>query len=122
MPWELTVLHPHGHRLGSPNEVKATLSRVWPELQWETVEPPSPPMTVGILETDSFSFEAHGFEGDPVEDFYLDIRGDGDPVPLLMRLKSQAGWSLKEMLTGRVLDERGMRERWANFRQMRDGA
>ena len=122
MPWELTVQHPNGHRLGSPKEVTAALSRVWPELQWETLEPPSPPMTVGILEDDSFSFEVHGFDADPVEDFYLDIRGNGDPTPLLMQLKTQAGLSIKELATGRLLDERQLRERWANYRQLSDAS
>lgn len=149
MPWELTIQHPNGHRLGSPKEVQAALSRVWVQLHWEIVPPlleeikdqpdhpvhqqiptwdpetrrrASLPRTVGILEDEAFSFELYGIDDDPVEDFYLDVRGNGDPTPVLMQLKRQAGWSIKELATGRILDERQIRERWDNFRQMRDGA
>src|SRR5262245_20191330 len=145
MPWELTVLHPHGHRLGSPKEVKAAISRAWPELQWEVLpplleeikdQPDHPvhaqlptwtpemrrraalPKTVGILETEAFSFELYGFEDDPVEDFYIDVRGNGDPTPALTRLKKEAGWSLKELATDRFLDDRQIRERWDNYRRL----
>ena len=149
MPWELTVLHPHGHRLGSPKEVKSAISRVWPELQWEVLPPLleeikdqpdhpvhallptwSPemrrraalPKTVGILDVEAVSFEIYGVDDDPVEDFYVDVRGDGDPTPTLMRLKKTAGWSIKELAIDRFLDERQLRERWDNFRRMRDEA
>ena len=146
MAWELTVVHPNGHRLGSPREVMATLSRVLPEVEW-TVVPPlleqieedpghparaqmaswneetrrraALPKTVGCLEGDGFSFEIFGLDDDPVEDFYLDVRGSGDPTPTLMRLKTQARWSLRELATGRTLDEAQMRERWDLFRAMR---
>jgi len=149
MPWELSVAHPNGHRLGSPKEVKAKLSRVWPQLEWETApplleqiqeDPEHPvhallptwsaemrrraalPKTVGMLEGASFSFEIFGLDDDPVEDFYLDVRGNGDPTPTLMQLKSQVGWVLKELATDRILDQRQLQERWANFLRMRDDA
>jgi hypothetical protein len=120
MAWELTIQHPNGHRLGSPKEVQAKLSRVWPELEWHLQE--SAPRMVGVLEDEAFSFELYGLDDDPVEDFYLDVRGNGDPAPALMQLKTQAGLSIKELATDRILDERGIRERWANFRQMRDAS
>src|SRR6185503_8677119 len=118
MPWELSVAHPNGHRLGSPKEVTTKLSRIWPALEW-VLSPPlleqiqdqpdhpfhkliptwSPemrrraalPKLVGALEGEGFSFEIFGLDDDPVEDFYLDVRGNGDPTPLLTQLKSQAG-------------------------------
>ena len=80
------------------------------------------PKTVGMLEGDSFSFEIFGLDDDPVEDFYLDVRGNGDPTPMLMQIKTQAGWVLKELAIDRSLDERQLQERWANFRRMRDDA
>jgi len=118
MAWELTILHPNGHRLGSPKEVQAKLSRLWPQLEWHAQE--ARPRTVGVLEADALSFEIYGLDDDPVEDFYIDVRGSGDPAPLLMQLKTQAGLSIKEMATDRLLDERLIRERWANFRQLSD--
>lgn len=121
MAWELTIQHPNGHRLGSPREVQAKLSRVWPQLEWH-VDLPALPKTVGILETEAFSFELYGLDDDPVEDFYLDVRGSGDPTALLIQLKTQAGLSIKELATDRILDERQIRERWANFRRMRDAS
>ena len=119
MAWELLIVHPNGHRLGSPREVKAKLVRVWPQLEWH-VDLPALPKTVGMLEGEGFSFELYGLDDDPVQDFYLDVHGNGDPTPLLMQLKTQAGWSIKEVLTDRILDERQIRERWVNFRQLRD--
>ena len=121
MAWELTIQHPNGHRLGSPGEVQAKLSRVWPELEWH-LDLPALPKTVGMVEGDGFSFELYGLDDDPVEDFYLDVRGNGDPTPLLMQLKTQAGLSIKELATDRILDERALRERWENFRRIRDAS
>jgi len=120
MAWELTVLHPNGHRLGSPKEVQAKLSRLWPQLEWHAQE--ARPRTVGVLESGAFSFELYGFDDDPVEDFYIDVRGNGDPTPLLLQLKTVAGLSIKEMATDRLLDERLLRERWTNFRELRDAS
>lgn len=148
MPWELTVVHPNGHRLGSPKEVTAALSRVLPELEWVVVPPlleeikdqpdhpahallptwseetrrrASLPKTVGSLEGDGFSLEIYGVDEDPVEDFYIDVRGDGDPTPVLLRLKTQARWSIKELAIGRfLLDEAQLRERWDNYRALRN--
>ena len=120
MAWELTIHHPNGHRLGSPKEVQSKLSRLWPQLEWH-IDLPSPPKTVGMLEGDGFSFELYGFDDDPVEDFYLDVHGSGDPTSLLMQLKTPAGLSIKELATDRrLLDERQLRERWANYRQLSD--
>ena len=120
MPWELTVQHPNGHRLGHPKEVQAKLSRVWPQLEWHVQD--AAPKTVGVLETETLSFELYGFEDDPVQDFYIDVRGNGDPTPMLMQLKTQGGLTLKELATDRILDERQLRERWAGFQRMRDEA
>lgn len=148
MAWELTIVHPNGHRLGSPKEVMTALLRAWPELEWVVVpslveqiqdQPDHPlhaalptwspetrrraalPTTAGVVEGDDFSFEVTGIDYDPVEDLYLDVRGNGDPAPMLLRIKSQCGWSLKEMATDlRLLDERTLRERWGNFRRLRD--
>ena len=120
MAWELTILHPNGHRLGSPQEVQAKLSRLWPQLEWHEQE--ARPKTVGVLEGDAFSFELYGLDDNPVEDFYIDVHGNGDPTPLLMQLKTVAGLSIKEMATDRLLDERLIRERWSNFRQLRDAS
>ena len=120
MAWELTIQHPNGHRLGSPKEVQAKLSRVWPELDWHAQD--AAPRTVGVLETETLSFELYGLDDDPVVDFYLDVRGIGDPTALLMQLKKQGGFTIKEMATDRILDDRQLRERWDNFRQLRDGA
>ncbi|MBI3856711.1 MAG: hypothetical protein HY293_13570 [Planctomycetes bacterium] len=149
MPWELTILHPHGHRLGSPKEVMTALSRAWPELDWLTLPPlleqigdqPDHPLhaqlptwspearrraalprTVGVLEDEGFSVEISGLEDDPVEELYADVRGNGDPTPALLRLKKQSGWSLKEMVMDRFLDERQVKERWDNYKRMRDAA
>lgn len=115
MAWELTVRHSNGHRLGSPKEVMAALSRALPELQWHERE--TLPRTVGCLEDGGFSLEIYGLDDDPVEDFYLDVRGGGDPIPTLMRLKTQARWSIQELALGRSLDEAQMRERWAGLQR-----
>jgi hypothetical protein len=120
MAWELTVQHPNGHRLGSPREVQTKLSRVWPDLEWHDQE--AAPRTVGVLETEAFSIELYGLDDDPVVDFYLDVRGDGDPTPVLMQLKAQGGLTIKELATDRLLDERLLQERWANFRRLRDAS
>jgi hypothetical protein len=37
-----------------------------------------------------------------------------------MRLKKDAGWSIKVPATDRFLDERQLRERWDNFRRNGD--
>ena len=120
MAWELTIQHPNGHRLGSPKEVQDRLSRAWPQLEWHAQE--AAPKLVGVLEGEGFSLELYGLDDNPVVDFYLDVRGNGDPTPLLMQLKTQAGLSIKELATDRLLDERLLRERWANFRQLRDAS
>jgi hypothetical protein len=120
MAWELTIQHPNGHRLGSPKEVQAKISRVWPQLEWHVQE--AAPKTVGVLDTESVSFELYGLDDDPVEDFYIDVRGDGDPTPLLLQLKKQGGLTIKELATQRILDDRQLQERWENYRQLRDGA
>lgn len=145
MAWELTLVHPHGHRLGSPNEVKTAIAKAWPDLDWmefpslmEQIQdqPEHPahaemaswsaeqrrraalPTTVGVLETGTISLEVSGIDDDPVHELYVDVRGDGDPTAILLRIKSEIRWSIKELLTDRFLDERTIRERWDNFRRL----
>jgi hypothetical protein len=144
MAWELNVVHANGHRLGSPKEVMAAISRALPDVGWEVVpplleqikdDPDHPvhaqlptwseearrraalPKTVGCLEGDGFSFEIYGIDDDPVEDFYIDVRGGGDPIAALMRLKTQHRWSIKEVALNRPLDESQLRERWDAHRR-----
>lgn len=146
MAWELSVVHPNGHRLGRPKEVMAAISRALPDLQWVELPPlleeikdqPDHPLhqilpmwtaeqrrraalprTVGTLEGEGFAFEVYGFEDDPVEDFYLDVSGDGEPTPTLMKLKTGTRWAIKELAIDRFLDEAQMRERWATFLERR---
>src|SRR5205823_8706122 len=100
MAWELTIVHPNGHRLGSPKETMSALARAWPELEWVVVpslveqiqdQPEHPvhaqlptwsaearrraslPTTAGVFEGDAFSFEITGIDDDPVEDLYVDV-------------------------------------------------
>jgi len=143
MPWELALVHPNGHRLGSSNEVKATLSKAWPQLQWKVVpsllerikdQPDHPyhalipkwdaetrrraglPRTIGSLEGEGFSLEVFGIDENPVQDLDLEIRGSGDPISALFQIRTLAGWSIKELATGRFLDERQAKDRWTQFR------
>jgi len=142
MAWELSIVHPNGHRLGRPKEVMAALSGALPELEWVELPPlleeiqgqPDHPLhkvlpgwsaeqrrraglprTVGSFEGEGFSLEVYGLEEDPIEDFYIDVHGDGDPTPTLRLLKTRTRWAVKELATDRFLDETQLRERWAAF-------
>jgi hypothetical protein len=70
---------------------------------------------VGSFEGEGFSLEVYGLEEDPIEDFYIDVHGDGDPTPTLRLLKTRTRWAVKELATDRFLDETQLRERWAAF-------
>ena len=149
MPWDLVIVHPNGHRLGRPNEVKAMLARAWPQVQWQILpplleriknQPDNPfhaliptwsaemrqraalPRTVGALEEELCSFEIFGIDEDPVQNLDVEVRGRGNPIPTLLRLQSLLRWSIRELATGRFLDEREAQNRWTEFTKNQDAA
>jgi hypothetical protein len=107
--------------LGTLDEVRDHISSVWPETTW-TVEPPllemmkasgndlwkhwseemvayaSESKLRGLYQGAGFTVELFGFEQHtPLRFLLLDVRGRGNPIPVLKALCEPKGWCIAEM-------------------------
>jgi hypothetical protein len=147
MPWELTIRSPDNADLGDTATVREKITAAIPGIQFH-IEPSGakqiaaaraigvefpeiirkhmegrPARLQALFEGDAFVMELYGFDSQPVSLFYVDIRGNGNPMPALAALCVTNGWVAIENASGQPLiladpSSAG----WQSFRKYRDGA
>ena len=143
MSWDLTVRSAEGS-IGRLDAVRHTLSRIFPAIRFGSE--PSGVEKVRAAETQGIKFPAflretmisqpakHGAEleiagvslrfyfgsEDMVRDIHLEVRGAGDPFPLLRQLAGVEGWHVVDDATGDVLADgvQPAKTGWATYQKM----
>jgi hypothetical protein len=147
MPWELTIRSSDNAALGDTATVREKITAAIPGIQFH-VEPSGPEKIIAaramgvefpdfvrkhmessparleaLFEGDAFIMEMYGFDSQPVSMFYVDIRGNGNPMPALAALCVPNGWAAIENASGQPLNLTGSTASvWQSFRKYRDGA
>jgi hypothetical protein len=150
MPWEVTIRRADGSSLGDRGEVVRRISEAVSAMTW-VEEPPflerikdmpdhpfhaliptwpeevrasfSRPKLYGDFEGDRFSIRVYGFEGQPISAVNAEVRGDGNPMPVLAALCLPNGWVAIDNRSGQPVElSGGAAAGWEEFRQYRDRA
>ena len=141
MPWELEIAASGGGRLGSSRHVQGQLSGVFPDIQ--TFTQPSgqdrlaamqeagrtPPPFIAERLADvpakaGADLELDGchvrflFDAEEVTRVMVEVRGDGDPAPIIQALAAIDGWVLID--DGSLVDPASP-DGWQRFRTLADG-
>jgi hypothetical protein len=143
MSWDLTIRSIEGS-LGSLEAVRQTISRIFPSARFGSepsgVEKVSAAESQGIkfpsvirenmisqpakhgadVETEGVSLRFYFGSKDVVRDIVLEVRGVGDPFPLLRKLGTVVGWQIIDDSTGAVLteDAQPTGTGWAKYQRM----
>ena len=130
MSWDLAV--DAAGPLGTPAEVRQKIDAVVRGVEW-TDE------TEGSVEQDGYSLEFYltDFDADdesdeeadgpdpnaPVQSLLISVRGSGDPLPVLVKLCKDNGWSLTDTGNDEAIDlDNPSSEGWREFQGFRDRA
>ena len=146
MPWEVTIRRSAGESLGSITAVLDQVQAALPGVQLyrepsgadrvaaaraRGVEFPDPirqiferqPARVrAVLEENGVSVLLYGFEADPLVALHAEVRGDGDPVPILAAVCRPRGWIAVDDAAGQPVDLAGAAAGWEAFRAYRERA
>jgi hypothetical protein len=150
MPWGVWIVRPDGAALGSREEVTGRIMASWPEVNWheepslmdQISDAPNHPMRPliaswseaqrarfsrrklrGRLVSGGLSVELFGFESEPLASIGTEIRGAGNPTPLLARLCLDNGWAIKDEASQALVDlSAGVSLQWEQFCRHRDEA
>jgi hypothetical protein len=142
MPWELTIINgtPDNRKpLGSRDDVIAALAKALPGAELQ--RPPIPPEEILAMlppvlrdavtrpkleadfECDEFSIQFYTSDTPELDCIHAEVRGNGDPLPLLQSLCLDTGWSIIDDSKRVVVDlTKTSAEAWDSFRQWRDTA
>lgn len=100
--------------LGSAEEVRDLISHALPGVDW------SDP-TWGIYTGDEFSFEFNTGKEDPIESLMVHVRGNGHPIPSLLKFANPNKWSLIDCSTSQLINpDNPSDEGWQGFQAVRD--
>jgi len=143
MSWELTVRSTAGS-IGSLEAVRQTLAGVFPQSRFG-IEPSGleklraaeaqgirfpavirenmisqPAQHVAEFESEGVSFRFHFGSEERVREMALEVRGTGDPFPVLRQLASVPGWQVVDDASGGVLteDAQSIGTGWAIYQRM----
>lgn len=147
MPWEVTIRRADGSALGDVESVQQQIVTAVPEMKFyreasgpekiaiaraQGVEFPevilrhfeSMPAKLGaVFQGDMFTVSLYGFEAVPMQMIHAEIRGDGNPVPVLAALCLPCGWVAVDDASGQTVDLAGATASgWESFRAYRDQA
>jgi hypothetical protein len=148
MPWEVTIRGPNDKPLGDRETVvklisAAVLSMDWfeeppllerikdmPDHPFHALIPTWPEETrasfarsklYGHLDAGEFSIRLYGFEAQPISSVCAEIRGNGNPVPLLAAICKPNGWFATDDRDGQRIDlDAESAKGWEWFREYRD--
>ncbi len=153
MPWDITILNyagnppasyyaagrPEPEPLGTHDEVVRAIREAVPELEWgtsgglppevlakfspETAALMAKPKLHAVYDTDELYLNLYGFEQEPMKYVCGEVRGQGNPVPLLARLCAARNWSVMSGTDGSFVDlAAAAAPQWDGFQAYRDRA
>jgi hypothetical protein len=147
MPWEVTIQRENGSTLGELESVQQQIVTAIPAIQFyreasgpekisiarsRGVEFPEVilrhfetlPAKVGaVFQGDQFSVSLYGFGAQPLNVIHAEIRGEGNPVPLLAALCRPNGWLAIDDASGDPIDLTGANASgWEAFQSYRSQA
>lgn len=147
MPWEVTIRRADGAPLGDQAAVRQQIAADLPAMQFYR-EPSGPEKiaaarAAGVefpeflrkhleqhaateraeLEGDGFSILLYGFEAQPLTVIHADVRGQGNPLPVLTALCRPHGWLAIDNASGQPVELSGDEAAsWEAFQSYRDRA
>lgn len=147
MPWDVTIRRPDGEPLGDVDAVCERIAEAVPDVQFyrepsgaeriaavraRGIEFPEivrqrlesePARVRAAFEGGGLSVLLYGFEARPLVALHAEVRGEGNPVPLLAALCRPSGWEAVDDATGRPVDLSGAAAAgWEEFRAYRERA
>lgn len=139
MPWEISFIRgsrPGEQPLGARDIVVEKLSRVLPPAQLrppphipDDVRSRMPPtvieaMSRRVLETEfdhpDLLIQFYCADSDPIQELHAEVRGEGDPIPVLKAICESTGWSVWDIGTETIVDLIQAATNWADFCEWRD--
>lgn len=145
MPWEVTIRRTDGSALGDMESVQQQIVAAVPEMKFyressgpekiaiaraQGVEFPqvilrhfeSLPAKLGaVFQGDMFTVSLYGFGAVPLQMIHAEVRGEGNPVPVLAALCRPNGWVAVDDASGVSIDLAGEKATgWEAFRSYRD--
>src|SRR5262245_41348550 len=148
MPWELTIRAADGQPLGDRDSVVKRASTAVPGITWLEVPPflerikdmPDHPFHAliptwpeatrasfaraslqGDFKAEDFSIRLYGFETRPIASINVEVRGAGNPVPVLAALCIPNAWTAVDCCDGKQVDFAARAASgWEAFREYRD--
>lgn len=153
MPWEVTIVNyagtppPSYHApdrpapvpLGTRDDVIRAVREAVPEFGWgesgrlppeilakfspEVAALLSKPKLKALYDHDDLYLLLYGFEQEPIKYLHAEVRGNGNPVPLLARVCAGRGWSVVSDTDGSFVDlTAAAPPQWDGFQAYRDRA
>ena len=131
MPWEVTIRAPGKGPLGHRDSLVESISATVPAVDWieepplldrikdmpdhpfhaliptwpqEALESAARSKLYGYLDSGECSMQFYGFEREPIESIGVEVRGTGNPVPLLAAICIPNGWIATDDCTGQPID------------------
>ena len=145
MPWEVTIRRADGKPLGDLSSVRQQIAVAVPAMEFYRepsgqekiaaarvagIEFPDvirqhmeeqPATEQSEFEGDGFSVRLYGFNAQPLLEIYAEVRGNGNPVPVLAALCCPHGWVAIDDTNGKPVDlASAAASGWESFRVYRD--
>jgi hypothetical protein len=133
MSWDVCIIKadgyrsfcdlPKGYDLGSADQVKEKLAKVYPTIVWTSPKLATGDSWWGSWEdrSEGYSIEFNLSSNDPVEWLALHIRGGGRVVPKIVELCREHGWKAIDTSTGDFIDlDNPSSKGWESFQAYRD--
>jgi hypothetical protein len=150
MPWEVAIKKADDTPIGTRDEIVKTISEAVPAFKWR-VEPAlleqikdmpdhsfhkllptwpestraymATPHLKGDLVDGQLSIELYGFEGEPIKEIQVNVRGNGNPIPALAAICLPNGWIVVDIAENEAVDLGAINATgWERFREFRDDA
>lgn len=101
-----------------PDHPLKELIHTWPESMRKKAEMPK---LTGAVVTSEYSITFYGFENYPLTSVGIEVRGNGNPLPVLGSLCNSRNWALREDATQSFVDlDSESAAEWDQFRKYRD--
>jgi len=100
--------------LGNPEQIKSKISSVLTNISWDEAGN-------GKVESPEFAIEFHIAQEEQIDTIGVRIVGDGDPIPILVRLCRTNGWVIFDNQAGDLINfDNNPSASWHKFTEWRD--